>query len=290
MELRHLRYFVTVAETLNFSSAARRLHLAQPPLSAQIRSLEAELGVQLFDRSSRGVALTKAGRAFLPAALDTLTAARRASDSARALASGKSGLLRLGLISPAATPELAARLKKFHHAHPHVQLRVRQEDAATLQRLLETDQLDLALTRPLTASTQLRQLKLGDQEQVLALPADHPWARRRSIPFRLLQGAPLLLINPEFNPHYGQLLLGRCAHHDVRPLVNYAADDLATLIWLVSAGLGVCPYPGSLTATAPKGVVFRPFAPRLRPLELIALWSAQSTSPALAAFVEALRA
>lgn len=290
MELRHLRYFVTVAETLNFSQAARRLHIAQPPLSAQVRSLEAELGVQLFERTSRGVSLTRAGRALLPAAQDTLNAAQRASDAARVLASGKSGLLRIGLISPAATPELAARLKKFHRAHPLVQLRVRQEDAATLQRLLETDQLDLALTRPLNANPRLRQLKLADQEQGLALPADHAWAGRRGIPIALLHQAPLLLINPESNPNYGQLLLGRCAQQNVQPAVNYAADDLATLVWLVSAGLGVCPYPLSLAGTAPRGVVFRPFTPRLRQLELIAVWPANNPVPALAAFVATLSA
>jgi DNA-binding transcriptional LysR family regulator len=288
MELRHLRYFVTVAETLNFSQAARRLHIAQPPLSAQVRSLEAELGVQLFERTSRGVSLTKAGRALLPAARDTLNAAQRASEAARVLASGKSGLLRLGLISPAATPELAARLKKFHRAHPLVQLRVRQDDAATLQRLLESDQLDVAITRPLNASPRFRQLKLGDQEQGLALPSDHPWARRRSIPTRLLHRAPLLLINPESNPNYGQLLLGRCAQLNVQPAINYAAADLATLVWLVSAGLGVCPYPLSLASTVPRGVAVRPFAPRLRQLELVALWPAQHASPAIEAFAAAL--
>jgi DNA-binding transcriptional LysR family regulator len=285
MELRHLRYFVTVAETLNFSQAARLLHIAQPPLSAQVRSLEAELGVQLFERSSRGVTLTKAGRALLPAARDTLAAAARASDAARAIASGKTGLLRLGIISPAATPEIAVRLKKFHRAHPLVQLRVRQEPVAALHRLLEADELDLALTRPLRASPHLRQLALGDQEQVIALPGDHALARRASIPLRALHGEPLLLISPEFNPNYGQRLLGLCAQHDVQPLVNYAADDLFTLVWLVSAGFGLCPYPSSLAATAPRGVIFRPLRPRLNDLELALMWPTANRSSALRALI-----
>ncbi|MEY2880217.1 MAG: hypothetical protein RLZZ15_2597 [Verrucomicrobiota bacterium] len=285
MELRHLRYFVTVAETLSFSQAARLLRLAQPPLSAQVRSLEDELGVRLFDRSSRGVALTKAGRVLLPAARDALAAAQRAADIARVAASGKTGLLRLGIISPAATPEIAARLKKFHRAFPLVQLRVRQEPVATLHRLLEAGELDLALTRPLRSSPRLRQLKLGDQEQVIALPADHALALRAQIPVRALHGQPLLLISPEFNPHYGQRLIGLCAQHGVQPLINYAADDLFTLVWLVSAGLGVCPYPSSLAATAPRSVVFRPLRPRLNRIPLALMWPTDANSPTLQSLV-----
>lgn len=288
MELRHLRYFTTVAETLNFSQAARRLRIAQPPLSAQVRSLEAELGVALFDRGSRGVALTQAGRAFLPAALDTLAAAQRATAAARDLAAGRTGTVRFGLITPCATPEVAAALKAFHRAFPLVRLRVRHEDVGTLHRLLLADQIDVALTRPSTADPKWRQLALGPQEQVLALPADHPWAKRKSIPVRLLHRAPLLLINPDSNPHYGQRLLGLCAKHDAQPALNHAADDLAALVWLVSAGLGVAPYPESLAATAPRGVVFRPFSPRLRGLEVVLLWPAEGASPAVREFVRVL--
>lgn len=288
MELRHLRYFVTVAETLNFSQAARQLRIAQPPLSAQIKSLEAELGVRLFDRSSRGVTLTKGGRALLPAARDTLAAAQRATDSARAFADGHSGVLRLGVITPAATPAVAATLKVFHRAFPRVQLRVRHEDVATLHRLLETDQLDVVLTRPFRASPEFRQVILGAQEQMIALPADHLWAERKHIPIRLLHRAPLLLISPEHNPHYGQRLLALCAQHNVQPAVNYAADDLSALIWLVSAGLGVCPYPESLATSAPRDVVVRPLRPRLRGLEVALMWATASDSAAVRELVRLL--
>lgn len=288
MELRHLRYFVAVAETLNFSQAARLLHIAQPPLSAQIRTLEGELNVRLFERHSRGVTLTKAGRSLLPAAREALAAAQRAADTAQAAASGRSGVLRLGLILPAATPETAARLKRFHRAHPLVQLRLRQEPVATLHRLLEAEELDLALTRPLRASAALRQRVIGRQEQLLAMCADHPWTQRRSVPITALHRQPMLLISPEFNPNYGQRLLQLCARRDVQPEVNYAADDLITLIWLVSAGLGVSPYPSSLVDQAPRGVTFRPLSPRLGGLELALMWHRANDSPALAAAIDAL--
>lgn len=285
MELRHLRYFVTVAETLNFSQAARRLHIAQPPLSAQIRSLEAELGVTLFVRSSRGVTLSEAGRALLPSARETLDAARRATESARDLATGETGTLRLGLIAPAATPAVAATLARFHAAFPRARLTVRQENGATLQRLLEAGELDAAFSRPLRANPRLGYHLIERHAQLLALPAAHPWAKRRSIPWKLLDGAPVLLISPEANPNYGQVFLRTCGEHRVSPAINYAAGDLSALIWLVSAGLGVCPYPSSLITTAPPGVVFRPFSPACAPLDLVLLWSRENPGPLLRAFL-----
>ena len=139
------------------------------------------------------------------------------------------------------------------------------------------------------ASPNLRQHHLGEQEQVLALPAGHALARQTQIPLRALQGQPLLLISPEFNPNYGQRLLGLCAQHNVQPQVNYAADDLFTLIWLVSAGLGLCPYPSSLTETAPRGVVFRPLRPRLNRIELALMWPTAADSAPLLALIEQLK-
>ncbi|MBL9188168.1 MAG: LysR family transcriptional regulator [Opitutaceae bacterium] len=289
MELRHLRYFITVAETLNFSRAARILNIAQPPLSAQVRSLEAELGVELFERGPRGVTLTKAGRALLPAAQEALAAAARAAEAARDLATGRTGTVRLGLITPCATTEVAAALRDFNRAFPLVRLRVRHDNVETLRRLLMAGQIDVALTRPSQSDPRWRQQPLGTQEQVLALPEDHPWAKQRSIPIRKLQGAPLLLINSDSNPHYGQRLLGLCARHGVQPAIDHAAGDLAALVWLVSAGLGVAPYPGSLAATAPRGVVFRPLRPRVSGLEVALMWAAKGAPPATLEFVRFLR-
>jgi DNA-binding transcriptional LysR family regulator len=288
MELRHLRYFATVAETLNFSAAARQLHIAQPPLSAQIRTLEAELGVRLFERSSRGVALTQAGHAFLPKAREALAAAQRAGESARSLASGQSEELRIGIIPPALTSGLAARVRSFHLGHPEVRLHFHQADAATLHRLLEGRLLDVCLTRPHTASPQLRETPIERHELMLAVPSAHPLARRRSVPWKALHRVRALLINPTFNPNYGQFFLQTCARHGAQPVVDYPADDLSTLIWLVSAGLGVCPYPSSLALSAPDGVKLLPFSPRHRQMELVLTWRADSQTGIASDFLEAM--
>jgi DNA-binding transcriptional LysR family regulator len=288
MELRHLRYFATVAETLNFSQAARQLHIAQPPLSAQIRTLEGELGVKLFERSSRGVSLTQAGRAFLPKAREALVAAQRAGDSARTFASGRHDELRIGIIPPALTARVAARVRSFHQAHPAVRLHFHQADAATLHHLLEDRQLDVCITRPHTASPRLREKLLEHHELMLAAPAAHPLARRRSIPWKALHGVRTLLINPTFNPNYGQFFLQTCARHGAQPVIDYAADDLATLLWLVAAGLGVCPCPSSLAPTVPPGIKVLPFSPRHRKMELVLAWHADTPAERTAAFLDAI--
>ena len=290
MELRHLRYFATVARTLNFSAAARELRLAQPPLSAQIKSLEHELGVKLFERSSRGVALTQAGQAFLPKALDALRAAERAGESARSLASGRVDELRVGLIPPALNAAVAARLGAFHAAHPTLRLSFRTAGAATLHAALEAGEIDVALTRPHAASPALREKLLERHELLLAVPAAHPLARRHAVPWRALDGVRALLLNPTANPHYGQFFLQTCARHGARPVIDYAADDLGTLIWLVSAGLGVCPYPSSLATHLPPGVAARPFSPRHRQMEFIAAWRADDAREAVSDFVARLAA
>jgi DNA-binding transcriptional LysR family regulator len=286
MELRHLRYFTTVAEVLSFSEAARRLHIAQPPLSAQIRTLENELGIRLFDRTSRGVGLTQAGAAFLPRAREALAAARRASDTGRAIAAGRQDGLRLGIIPPALTRGIAERLRRFHAAHPGVALHVRQEGASVLHELVLEHDLDAAITRPFRSLPALREKLIEQHELMLALPAAHPWARRRSISWKALDGVRTLLINPARNAHYGQLFLQHCSRHNARPVVEYAADDLSTLIWMVSAGLGVCPYPSSLVETLPPGTVCVPFSPHRREMDLVLLWRSEATAaPALESFL-----
>jgi DNA-binding transcriptional LysR family regulator len=290
MELRHLRYFTTVARTLNFSQAARELRLAQPPLSAQIKSLEHELGVRLFERSSRGVALTQAGQAFLPKALDALRAAERAGESARSLASGRVDELRIGIIPPALNAAVAARIGAFHAAHPSLRLSFRTAGAAALHTALEAGEIDVALTRPHAASPALREQLLERHELLLAIPSAHPLARRKAIPWAALDGVRALLLNPTANPHYGQFFLQTCARHGARPVIDYAADDLGTLIWLVSAGLGVCPYPSSLAGHVPPGVILRPFRPRHRQMEFVVTWRAEPASEVVAQFISALRA
>jgi DNA-binding transcriptional LysR family regulator len=285
VELRHLRYFIAVAEAKSFSRAAKQLHISQPPLSAQIHALEEELGARLFDRSSRGASLTEVGRAFLIKARHLLLAAQDAKDVAKHPGYQKSEF-QVGIITPALTEKVSNHLRAFRTAHPQVQVRLRHENVATLHLLLKAGEVDLAFTRPFHADPLLMERHLEWHDQLLAIPSGHEWAARKEVPWRLVTGARVLLIDPKFNPLYGQNFLHMCGRHGCVPKVDYAASDLHSLIWLASTGQGVCPYPSSLVHCAPPGVVFRPFKPASSRIELVAMWASKASSPLLRAFID----
>ena len=155
MELRHLRYFVAVAEELNFRRAAERLHLAQPALSSQIKALEEELDVRLFERTTRVVRLTQAGRLFLNEARGVLGAAAQAEQLARKAEHGIVGTLRVGVIAPAASPWLARALRHFHQRFPGVQLSLSEITSTEQLRRLRLGELDAGFLRPPVGSPDL---------------------------------------------------------------------------------------------------------------------------------------
>src|SRR6185369_11705098 len=170
MELRHLRYFVAVAEELNFRRAAERLHLAQPALSSQIKDLEEELGVRLFDRTTRSVLLTPTGQLFLKEARGILGATVKAEQLVRKAEQGLVGTLRVGVISPATGPLLAKILRHFHQKYPGVQLSLSSLTSAEQLRRLRAGELDAGLLRPPVNAPELDMRFVEQAPQVLAMP------------------------------------------------------------------------------------------------------------------------
>jgi DNA-binding transcriptional LysR family regulator len=289
MELRHLRYFVAVAESGSFRQSARQLRIAQPALSTQIKNLETEISLRLFVRESRGVRLTPDGRSFLSEALQVLAAADRALQFAKEQASGQTGLIRVGLLATVAGASVALRVRSFTATHPEIRLQIRSGDGRSIARWLDSRELDVAFTRHLDLGPDLAALPLEKHEQMLALPADHDWRTRRTIPWKLLHGAKVLLIDPKFNPNYGRVFLRACAQHGVAPEIEYPAADLQSLIWLVLADFGVCPYPSSLAFLAPKGLILRRFAPSCRQLNFVLAWLPNEATQAVKTFVQHFR-
>src|SRR5947209_5412141 len=184
MELRHLRYFVAVAEELSFRGAAEKLHMAQPPLSAQIKGLEQELRVRLFERTTRTVRLTHAGRVFLEEARSVLAASAQAEQRARDAQHGLAGTLRVGIIAPVAGAWLAAILRRFRQRFPGVQLSLFDLTSTEQLRRLRVGELDAGLLRPPVGFPQLDYQFVDESQQVLALPTGHPLARKRKLDWK----------------------------------------------------------------------------------------------------------
>ena len=215
IELRWLRSFVAVADEMHFSRAARRLRLAQPALTAQIRQLEAEIGSPLFERTNRMRGLTIAGRALLPEARALVERSDALSRMVKQASLGETGLLRLGVIPPAATTTVARSLRTFVREHPGVELTVRQGGQDLLTDELLTGDIDLVIGRP-SANRSLRQRRLFSEEQGIVLNEDDPLAKLPVISVTSLADRRLVLLRD--NPHFGLLLMTHAAKHHVRTL------------------------------------------------------------------------
>ena len=285
MELRQLRYFVAVAEELHFRRAAARLHVSQPPLSQQIAALEAELGCRLLERTRRRVALTPAGAAFLRDARATLAELEVAARTARAIDAGQAGLLRVNFVGSALLSLVPGIVQRFRRARPEVEIELRERSTVEQLRALDTGVIDVGLVRPpIEAHDQLRTQVLMREPTIAAIPAGHPLARMRRIPFKRLAAEPLVLFPREQAPGYHDLLTGRLAATGHSPHVAQYAPEMLTIIGLVAAGIGVSPVPASVAHLALDGVTYRRLsgAPQT---ELLAVTRAADESPLARAFV-----
>ncbi len=285
MELRHLRYFIAVAEELSFRRAAEKLHMAQPPLSAQIKGLEQELGVRLFERTTRSVALTPAGRVFLEEAHQVLEASVRAEQRARDAEHGLAGTLRVGLIAPMANASVAAILRRFRQAFPQVQLSLFDLTSLEQLRRLRAREIDAGLLRPPVEFPELQWKVFAETRQVLALPARHPLARKRSLNWKDLDRQDLVLVNPSAQHGFYDAFFAACARAGARPRPVQYANDIQTKMWLISAGFGIAPTTLTLAEAKRPGLVFRALPPGLPPVRVVLAWRRDNPSPVLAHFL-----
>ncbi|MGO9200314.1 MAG: LysR family transcriptional regulator [Limisphaerales bacterium] len=289
MELRHLRYFVAVAEGLNFRRAAEKLHIAQPPLSAQIKDLEAELGVRLLERTTRSVRLTHAGRVFLEEARAVLAASAQAEQRVRDAERGLAGTLRLGLIAPLCNVWLARILRRFRCRYPGIQLSLFELTSTEQLRRLNARELDAGLLRPPIVSPELDYKFVGEARQVLALPAGHPLARKRPLEWKDFHNQELVLVHPDAQHGFYDAFFAACANVGAKPRPVQYANDIQTKMWLVSAGFGIAPTSASLSEVKRPGLVFRPLPPGLPPIQVVLAWRRDAHPPALAHFCEAVQ-
>ena len=256
MELRHLRYFLAIAAERHFTRAAKRLGIAQPPLSQQIRQLEEEVGIALFTRTARGVTLTAAGEAFLPHAEAALREVDRARTAARRIKHGDLGSIRVGFTSAASlNPLVPGAISAFRNTYPDVELRLIVLPTTPLLAQLSQDQIDVAFVRPTSTERQsLRAIPLPDERLWIALPSGHALATRKRLRLDELRDEPFILY-PRAN---GSLLydsiIAACQSAGFSPRVVQEAPQMASMVSLVAAGVGVTLAPESVCQLRPAGV------------------------------------
>ncbi len=260
MELRHLRYFLAVAEELNITRAARRLNMSQPPLTQQIKALEAELGVALIDRAGYRIRLTDAGRLFALEAGRILEEVRRAAQMARAAASGASGRVRVGFTESASfNPLLTSALRVFRAAYPGVEVSLEEHPSIELAAELREGRIDVAFVRPPLREGRGLVFDLLEREPlVAALPLGHPLARRRRIALRELARDTFVLYPRAVRPGLADEVVSGCEAAGFTPRVGQYAPQLSSTINLVAASLGISIVPASMRSLQPRLVVYLP--------------------------------
>ena len=256
MELRHLRYFVAVAEELHFTRAALRLNIAQPPLSQQIRALEGELGVQLFLRTRRSVALTDAGHALLVRAREMLAATRSLPGELQRVARGEVGLLRIGFSSTLPLTKLLRDVVADHRrTHPDVALNLREMHSQQQFDGLLRGELDVGLVRYNESAPEgIRLVVLRRDPLRLVVPARHRFARRKSVAIAECRDEPFIGFPGDAGTGTGPLLKRLCAQAGFEPRIAQEAREATTQIGLVAAGLGIAVLPAPLEAVRIEGV------------------------------------
>jgi len=267
--LRHLHYFVTVAEERHFGRAAERLHMAQPPLSQQIRRLEAELGLELLTRTTRRVDLTPAGAAYLERARAILASVETAADEAHRVAAGVVGHLAIGCVGSATYSLLPALSRRLADELPGVDFSFRGEMLVADQvEALREGAIDVALLRPPITDGTLTVSPLREERLVVAVPIGHPLADRRQIRVSDLAETDLIVHSAGRRSAMYDVVRRLFSEAGLTPCIRHEVGETSTLVTLVAGGLGVAIVPQPVSALALKGVTYRPL---VRPATTVAL-------------------
>ncbi len=291
VDLRQMRYFVAVAEERHFGRAAGRLHMAQPPLSQAIRSLEDELGVELLHRTTRRVELSDAGAAYLSRVRAILADVDDAGSTARRVAAGSIGHLRIGCVGSVTYSLLPDLSRQLAEELPGVDFSFRGEMLGPdLVAALHDGAIDIALLRPPVTDPTLTLTDLRSDRLVVALPADHPLAGREGVRVRDLRETPLIVHSADRRSVMHDLVLGLFHTVGVAPNVRHEVGETSTLVTLVAGGLGAAIVPEPVRALALDGVVYRPLVRPARTIDLALAYRTDDSAAHLVRALETIRA
>lgn len=281
MELRHLRYFVAVAEELHFRKAAERLHIVQPALSKQIGVLEAELGVALFERDRRHVLLTEAGASFLDEALAVLARADGAKARAQAIGQGSVGSLSIALIQPALAELLPRVLRRYRRQYPNVQIRLTESPTSEVVDMTMNGLVQCAFVRlPFDVPEELECMPVDQQAVFVALPERHRLAKREAVEFADLKDEDFVLINRRAERALHDYYVTLCNQAGFSPRITHEVNSTWVALGVVASGLAIGFAPASMADHA--GVRFLPIVPTPPQLTIGLVWHRGSEPPVLA--------
>lgn len=290
MDLRQMKYFVAVAEELNFGRAAARLHMAQPPLTRQIRAIEEQLGAALFLRTPRGVELTDAGRVLLAEVPNVLSLARRAEDRARLAGQGLVGTLDVGIFGSAVLDVIPRILARFRRDRPQVRITLHNQTKAEQIQALRERRITVGFNRLVPEEPGLAVETVLRERVMVGLHEGHPLCAKNVVTVRDLHGEPMILYPNLPMPGLAQEVMNAFSSEGVRLDIAQQVEDVLTCVALVASGFGSCVTTESAASLHLPGIVYRPFrSAALRDLELSCLYRRDDASPILADFLGVVR-
>jgi DNA-binding transcriptional LysR family regulator len=290
IELRHLRYFVAVAEELHFGRAAQRLHLAQPPLSQQIRKLEQMIGHPLFNRTSRSVSLTVAGEAFFESARRTLRNLQRGIDEARSIGGGEVGSLHVGFVGSGMLTNLPSIFRMYREAYPRVRLYLHESFTARVIEGLEDGTLDAGILRDGDPVAGLNVTTILSEPFVAVLPANHPRAKQKSLSPAALRNEPFVYYPRSAGARAFEKPLTIFEKYGFRPQILQEASHWLSILRLVGAGLGVTIAPECVRRIASPEVVCLPLRETTVVSNMELAWLVGESRPIVERFAQIVQA
>lgn len=289
MEFRHLRYFLVLAEELHFGRAARRLSISQPPLSLNIQQLEASVGARLFERDSRGVRLTAAGRAFRESATALLAQAEAARQLAREIEAGAVGRLRVGFVGSMLYRGMPQLLQDFEVRFPGIQVALTELNSQEQIDALLHGELDAGFVHSNRVPDELVTVLAHREQFVCCMPAAHALTARDSVALTDLRGEPFVLFSRQASPDYYNRIFEMCVAQGFYPQVRHEVRHWLSVVSLVAQGMGVAVVPAALARSGMAGAAFRPLSDTDVPSEVYCVWRQHPDDPARDHFVDSVK-
>lgn len=291
MDLRHLKYFIAVAEEQNIGRAALRLHISQPPLTRQIQQLEEELGVQLLIRTPRGVELTQAGETFLHEARNIRSLIELAIERTKRTGQGKLGRLDIGIFGTGIFSAIPKLLQQFRDTNPDVRVVLHTMSKIEQIEALRQRRISVGFNRMLDPLPDIHSELIMREPLYLAVNDTHPLSRESSVSFTELSKHPLVLFPTGARPNFVDRIIELCRNMGFTPEISQIVGDAVTGVALVAGGFGITVVPESATPMAPPGIVYLPFSDNpSATVDLSCFYRKDDESPVLHAFLQATQA